>query len=112
MQFTTFSIFQFFTFATLQLQKFEDLKVLLFSIFTFICGVTYLILKLIFWNYFEFGMAPLIILISFGLSIIIFFLGIIGEYIGAIHSEVIKRPRVLEKQRKNYPVKNLLNRNQ
>ena len=83
-----------------------------FSIFTFICGVTYLILKLIFWNYFEFGLAPLIILISFGLSIIIFFLGIIGEYIGAIHSEVIKRPRVLEKQRSNYPVKNLLNRNQ
>lgn len=84
----------------------------IFSIFTFICGTTYLILKLLFWDYFEFGMAPLIILISFGLSIIIFFLGIIGEYIGTIHSEVLKRPRVLEKQRINYPVKNLLNNKQ
>lgn len=82
-----------------------------FSIFTFICGTTYLILKLLFWDYFEFGLAPLIILISFGLSIIIFFLGIIGEYIGAIHSEILIRPRVLEKQRINYPVKNLLNNN-
>ena len=80
-----------------------------FSIFTFFCGTTYLILKLLFWNYFEFGLAPLIILISFGLSIIIFFLGIIGEYIGAIHSEILIRPRVLEKHRINYPVKKLLN---
>ena len=82
-----------------------------FSIFTFICGTTYLILKLLFWDSFEFGLAPLIILISFGLSIIIFFLGIIGEYVGAMHSEVLKRPRVLEKQTINYPVKNHLNNN-
>tara|TARA_B100001093_G_scaffold416307_1_gene406939 strand:+ start:4800 stop:5759 length:960 start_codon:yes stop_codon:yes gene_type:complete len=83
----------------------------IFSMFTFACGTTYLILKIFFWDYFEFGLAPLIILISFGLSIIIFFLGIIGEYIGAIHSEILKRPRVLERQRINYPVKSLFNNN-
>ena len=82
----------------------------IFSMFTFISGIVYFILKLLFWNSFEFGLAPLIIIISFGLSIIIFFLGIIGEYIGSIHSEILKRPRVLEKERINYPVKNLFNR--
>lgn len=83
----------------------------IFSMFTFSSGVAYFILKLLFWNSFEFGLAPLIIIISFGFSIIIFFLGIIGEYIGSIHSEVLKRPRVLERQRINYPVKSLFNNN-
>lgn len=83
----------------------------IFSMFTFASGVAYFILKLLFWNSFEFGLAPLIIIISFGFSIIIFFLGIIGEYIGSIHSEVLKRPRVLERQRINYPVKSLFNNN-
>lgn len=83
----------------------------IFSMFTFASGVAYFILKLLFWDSFEFGLAPLIIIISFGFSIIIFFLGIIGEYIGSIHSEVLKRPRVLERQRINYPVKSLFNNN-
>ena len=81
----------------------------IFSMFTFASGIVYLILKLFYWDSFGAGLAPLIILISFGLSIIIFFLGIIGEYIGSIHSEVLKRPRVIEKQRINYPVKSLFN---
>tara|TARA_Y200000002_G_C22626357_1_gene640453 strand:+ start:258 stop:1217 length:960 start_codon:yes stop_codon:yes gene_type:complete len=81
----------------------------IFSMFTFTSGIVYFILKLLFWDSFETGLAPLIILISFGLSIIIFFLGIIGEYIGSIHSEVLKRPRVLEKERINYPVRSLFN---
>ena len=81
----------------------------IFSMFTFASGIVYLILKLSYWDSFGAGLAPLIILISFGLSIIIFFLGIIGEYIGSIHSEVLKRPRVIEKQRINYPVKSLFN---
>tara|TARA_B100001996_G_scaffold382795_1_gene375723 strand:- start:1068 stop:2027 length:960 start_codon:yes stop_codon:yes gene_type:complete len=81
----------------------------IFSVFTFASGIVYFILKLLFWDSFEIGLAPLIILISFGLSIIVFFLGIIGEYIGSIHSEVLRRPRVLEKKRINYPVNNLFN---
>ncbi len=81
----------------------------IFSMFTFASGIVYLILKLFNWDSFGAGLAPLIILISFGLSIIIFFLGIIGEYIGSIHSEVLKRPRVIEKRRINYPVKSLFN---
>ena len=81
----------------------------IFSMFTFAYSIVYLILKLFYWDSFGAGLAPLIILISFGLSIIIFFLGIIGEYIGSIHSEVLRRPRVIEKQRINYPVKSLFN---
>tara|TARA_X000001036_G_C20680412_1_gene805731 strand:+ start:753 stop:1712 length:960 start_codon:yes stop_codon:yes gene_type:complete len=81
-----------------------------FSLFSLAAGIIYFFLKLLFWNSFEFGLAPLLIIVSFGLSIIIFFLGIIGEYIGSIHSEILKRPRVLEKERVNLPVKNLLNK--
>jgi len=82
----------------------------IFSFFSLAAGVIYFFLKLLFWNSFELGLAPLLIIVSFGLSIIIFFLGIIGEYIGSMHSEIIKRPRVLEKERINYPVKNLFNK--
>jgi polyisoprenyl-phosphate glycosyltransferase len=83
----------------------------LFSIFSFTSGVIYLTLKLLFWDIFEFGLAPLLIIISFGFSIIIFFLGIMGEYIGSIHSEVLKRPRVVERTRNNYPVLKPFNEN-
>lgn len=83
-----------------------------FSFLSFISGIIYLILKLLFWDSFEFGLAPLLIILSFGLSIIVFFLGIIGEYIGSMHAEILKRPRVLEKQRINYPVARLLNKEQ
>ena len=82
------------------------------SIISFASGIIYLILKLLFWNSFEFGLAPLLIILSFGLSVIVFFLGLIGEYIGSIHSEILQRPRVLEKQRINYPVVRLLNKEQ
>ena len=81
----------------------------IFSMFTFISGIVYFILKLLFWNSFEFGLAPLIIIISFGLSIIIFFLGIIGEYIGSIHSEILKGLAFLKRKDK-LSVKNLFNR--
>jgi len=84
----------------------------MFSIFSFLIGFIYLLLKLSFWNSFEIGLAPILILISFGLSIIIFFLGIIGEYIGSIHSEVLRRPRVLEKKRVNFPVDKPINKNE
>ena len=82
------------------------------SFLSFASGIIYLILKLLFWDSFEFGLAPLLIILSFGLSVIVFFLGIIGEYIGSMHAEILQRPRVVEKQRINYPVTKLLNKEQ
>ena len=82
------------------------------SFLSFTSGIIYLVFKLLLWDSFEFGLAPLLIILSFGLSVIVFFLGIIGEYIGSMHAEILQRPRVVEKQRINYPVTKLLNKEQ
>ncbi|MFZ4441443.1 MAG: glycosyltransferase family 2 protein [Syntrophales bacterium] len=58
--------------------------------------------KLIFWKNFQVGMAPLVIGLFFFASVQLIFIGIIGEYIGAIHTQVLKRPLVIEKERINF----------
>jgi len=65
-------------------------------------GIGYLIYKLIFWNSFQAGMAPLVIGLFFFAAVQLFFIGIIGEYIGAIYTQVKKRPLVVEKERINF----------
>ena len=72
------------------------------SIISFFLGLAYLIYKLLFWYSFELGLAPLIIGLFFFSSIQLFFIGVIGEYIGAIYTQVRKRPLVVEKERVNF----------
>ena len=62
----------------------------------------YLCYKLLFWKSFQLGMAPLVIGIFFFSAVQLFFIGILGEYIGAIHTQVLKRPLVVEKERINF----------
>jgi polyisoprenyl-phosphate glycosyltransferase len=62
----------------------------------------YLIVKLTFWNKLSFGLAPVLIGLFFFSSVQLFFIGIIGEYIGAIHTQIQKRPLVIEKERVNF----------
>src|SRR3989344_5125077 len=72
------------------------------SVISFLLGLVYLIYKLLFWYSFELGLAPLIIGLFFFASIQLFFIGVIGEYIGAIYTQVRKRPLVVEKERVNF----------
>ncbi|MDO8644140.1 MAG: glycosyltransferase family 2 protein [bacterium] len=65
-------------------------------------GLIYLIYKLLFWQDFSVGMAPLVIGFFFFAAVQLFFIGIIGEYIGSIHTQVLKRPLVVEKERVNF----------
>jgi len=65
-------------------------------------GFIYLGYKLLFWERFSLGVAPLIIGFFFFGSVQLFFIGILGEYIGAIHTQVLKRPLVVEKERINF----------
>lgn len=74
----------------------------LMSGLSLLVAMGYLVAKLLFWNYFTLGMAPIIIGIFFFSSIQLFFIGIIGEYIGSIHTQVLKRPLVIEKERINF----------
>src|SRR5262249_2093352 len=58
--------------------------------------------KLICWEWPIAGIAPILISLFFFSSVQLFFMGIVGEYIGAIYTQVQKRPVVIEKERINF----------
>ena len=70
--------------------------------FSFFVAIIYLILKLLYWDRFPAGMAPILIGMLFLGSIQIFFIGMIGEYILTINQRVMKRPLVVEEERINF----------
>ena len=72
------------------------------SIISLIAGFVYLIYKILYWSRFEAGLAPLVIGIFFFASVQLFFIGVVGEYIGAIYTQVRQRPLVIEKERINF----------
>ncbi|MEI7529714.1 MAG: glycosyltransferase family 2 protein [Elusimicrobiota bacterium] len=61
----------------------------------------YFIYKLVFWNSFSVGIAPVVIGLFFFSSVQLIFLGVLGEYIGAIYTQTLRRPLVIEKERIN-----------
>ncbi len=70
--------------------------------FSILAALGYLTYKLIFWNSFSVGIAPLVIGLFFLGSVQLVSMGILGEYVGAIHTQVLKRPLVIEKERINF----------
>lgn len=72
------------------------------SLVCLVVAIVYMIYKLIFWYNFPVGLAPLIIGLFLFSSVQLFFIGILGEYIGAIHTQVLHRPLVVEKERINF----------
>ncbi|MBR6133655.1 MAG: glycosyltransferase [Bacilli bacterium] len=69
---------------------------------SFIIGLVYLIMKLIFWDRFLAGIAPVLIGLFFMGSILLFFIGFLGEYILNINIRLMKRPLVIEEKRINF----------
>ena len=65
-------------------------------------GIFYLLYKMLSWDRFDLGLAPLIIGLFFFAAVQLFFIGIVGEYIGSIHTQVLNRPMVIEKERINF----------
>jgi glycosyltransferase involved in cell wall biosynthesis len=72
------------------------------AVLSFLVGAFYLIYKLINWQNFSLGIAPLAVGLFFFGAVQLFFLGIIGEYIGAIYIQILHRPPVIEKERINF----------
>jgi len=72
------------------------------SAISMIIAVVYLILKLIFWNHFPLGTAPILIGIFIFGSLQLFFIGLLGEYILSINTRIMKRPLVVEEKRISY----------
>lgn len=69
----------------------------------FLIGLGFLVMKLVFWYQFQMGQAPLLIGLFFSLSLQMFFMGIMGEYIGTILTQVRNLPHAIEKERVNLP---------
>ena len=72
------------------------------SILSFIIGVVYLVLKLLYWDRFSAGLAPMLIGTFFLGAIQLFFIGFLGEYMMAINERVKHRPLVIEEKRINF----------
>ena len=70
--------------------------------FSFFVAAAYLVYKLLFWSSFQVGTAPLVIGMFFIGAVQLFFIGLLGEYIGSIHTQVLRRPLVTEKERVNF----------
>ncbi len=73
------------------------------SALSLFAAIGYLIAKLVFWSQFPLGTAPLLIGVFTISSVQLFFIGLLGEYIGSIHTQLLRRPLVVERERVNLP---------
>lgn len=71
--------------------------------FSLLVSLGYLVAKLVWWDQFALGTAPLVVGLFFFGAVQLMFIGIVGEYVAAIHTQVMKRPLVVERERVNLP---------
>jgi len=69
---------------------------------TFIVAIVYFVFKLLYWDTFSAGIAPLVIGVFFLSSLQLFFIGFIGEYVMTINNRIMNRPLVIEEERINF----------
>jgi len=69
---------------------------------SFLIGLFYLVAKLLFWNSFTAGYAPMMIAVFFMGGVQLAFLGFLGEYVMSINARVMNRPLVVEEERINF----------
>jgi polyisoprenyl-phosphate glycosyltransferase len=103
------NIYTLYDTAMLGITNLSKVPLRLVIFFGFVCaglslfaGFAYLAAKLMFWNSFQLGLAPTMIGLFFLGSVQLIALGIIGEYVGSIHTTVQGRPLVTEKERINF----------
>jgi glycosyltransferase involved in cell wall biosynthesis len=72
------------------------------SLLSMLVAFIYFILKIIYWDSFSIGAAPVVVGVFFFASIQLFFIGVIGEYIGSLHTYAQNRDLVIEKERINF----------
>jgi dolichol-phosphate mannosyltransferase len=72
------------------------------GLISFLMGIFMLVMKLLYWNEMPMGIAPLGISLFFMFGLLLSFIGLLGEYIGSIHSYLRGRPIVVESERVNF----------
>jgi glycosyltransferase involved in cell wall biosynthesis len=107
--FTKNNFYTLYDLAILGLTNVSKVPLRLFTFFGFACSALsilfalgYLVYKIFFWNSFEVGIAPVVIGLFFLGSVQLAFIGVLSEYIAAIHTQVLKRPLVVERERVNF----------
>ncbi len=72
------------------------------GLLSFFSAIYFLIIKLLFWDSYDLGTAPLLIGVFFIGALQLFFLGVVGEYIASINTRIRRMPLVIEKERINF----------
>lgn len=72
------------------------------AFFSLIAAIIFFVAKLLYWDSFQLGAAPILIGVFFFGAIQAFFIGVLGEYIGSIHTQVRNMPLVVELERVNF----------
>lgn len=106
---TSNNFYRLYDGAMLSITSYTKVGLRLATLFGFVCSVisviiaiVYLVMKLMYWDRFTAGMAPMLIGVFLLGSIQMFFIGLLGEYILTINSRVMKRPLVVEEERINF----------
>lgn len=106
---TKYSLYNLYDYAMLSFTSYTKfgLRIATFfgifvSIISFIIGTIYLVLKLLYWDSFSMGQAPIIIGTFFFGALQMFFIGFLGEYIMSINERLKHRPLVIEEKRINF----------
>ncbi len=107
--FTKNNFYTLYDLAMLGITNVSKVPLRLFTFFGLGCSAVsvlvafaYLVYKLLFWNSFSVGVAPVVIGIFFLGSVQLAFIGMLSEYVAAIHTQVMKRPLVTERERINF----------
>ena len=69
---------------------------------SFVVALFYLVAKLLFWQSFTAGYAPMMIAVFFMGGVQLVFLGFLGEYVMSMNARVMNRPLVIEEKRLNF----------
>lgn len=75
---------------------------MILSALSILAALVYLVLKLLYWDRFSAGLAPMIIGLFFLNAIELLFIGFVGEYVMSINTRVMNRPLVIEEERINF----------
>jgi len=106
---SSFNFYRMYDLAMVGITTYSNMPLRVATLFGFflsfcslIIAFVTLIVKLLFWNYFPLGTAAIIVGLFFLSSVQLFFIGILGEYIGLINKRILKRPLVFERERVNF----------
>ena len=107
--YSKYNFYSYYDFAILGITNHSKIPLRLATFSGFILAtismciaLSYFVYKMLYWYSFQLGSAPVVIGLFFFGAVQLFFIGILGEYIGSIHTQVLKRPLVVERERINF----------